>query len=265
MINELSDQLRISWIFWINSNSCISKHSFRTGCCDLNKPAGISKGVATWGAAQDVSPAGSIAGRPQVALSLDGGTATAVWGDQDPASNGGVVATRTAVITGAIADWGSGPDVLSGARGGWAPHVAISRDGTTAVTVWTATWPDNGIGYGIAQSRAASINAGSTTWSNMQDLSTPIELTSVGSDVALSADGTTAVAVWSFGSVNSRRASVSAGTATWKRTQPVSAKGAGPLIGLSRDGRTAVSVWNRSDGTRKFATYLQSATAWAPQ
>jgi hypothetical protein len=178
---------------------------------------------------------------------------------------GHVVRARTAAISGTSADWGSGPDVLSGVLGGHAPHVAISRDGTTAVAVWPAASSDNGIDNGITQSRAASINAGSATWSDLKDLSTPIELTSVGSDVALSADGTTAVVVWSFGSVQSRRANLTAGTAIWKRTQTVSAKGVGPLVGFSRDGTTAVSVWNRYDGTKALKTYLQSATAHVPQ
>lgn len=223
--------------------------------------ARILRGVATWMTVQNLSPAG-WSRAPQVALSADGGTAIAVWAQSDPAITVPVVEARTAVINGASADWGDDPAVLSGTFGAGSPHVAISRHGTTAVATWIATWsPD----VGITQARAARIEAGSTSWSGLQDLSAPTGATSAGADVALSADGTTAVAVWSFGSVQSRRASVTAGTATWKRPRSVSAVGAYPLVGLSGDGATVVCVWNRFDGTGKLATYLQSASAYAPQ
>lgn len=222
--------------------------------------ARINQGVATWLPALDVSPDGAIARAPQVALSADGGTALVAWAVQEPDSLEYVALSRTAAISDGAADWAGDTDVLSGGAGGGSPRVAISRDGTTAVSVWTA-WSS---GTAVARSRTASIDAGSTTWSTPQDLSAP-NGTPGATVVALSADGTRAVAVWAFGRVRSRAASLSEGTASWGRSRLVSDVGFGPLLGLSRSGRTAVAVWNRDDGTKMFKTILQTASAHYPR
>ena len=227
-----------------------------------SRTARIRRGAATWTTAQDVSPAtGFWSHGVQVALSAHGGTAMAVWVETDLGFHNNGIRARTATISGGAAAWASGPKALSGVDS-YAPHVAISSQGTTAVVVWTKV---SSSGTGNAQSRAASIGPSSVTWSSKKALSAPTELTSIAaSDVALSANGTMAVAVWSIGSVLSRTASLTAGVPTWRKpTQLVSAKGGGPLVGLSRDGTTAVSVWNRFDGTGRLATYLQSASAFA--
>ena len=231
-----------------------------------SRAGGISRGAATWAAVQDVSPEapGTYVAGVQVALSADGGTAMAVWWKNDFGTSGGpVVLARTASITGGVADWGSGSTTLSGAVASSAPHVAISSQGATAVVIWAAFSPDE---LGRIQSRAAAIQAGTATWSPLKNLTAPTQLTqSWGSDVALSADGTMAVAVWSISKVLSRTAHLTAGIPTWRKpTQVVSAQGGLPMVGLSGDGRTAVSLWNRFDGTGRLATYVQTASAFAP-
>lgn len=232
-----------------------------TGRNVQSSAAHVDEGVATWGPVQDVSPPdGSIARVPQVALSADGTTAVAAWADQDPEQNDHVVRSRTATISDGTADWASDAEVLSGQAGGYGPHVAISRDGATAVSVWTA-WSS---GAAVAQSRTASIESGSPDWSPLQDLSAP-NGTPGATDVALSADGTRAVAVWAFSKVRSRAASLSDGTPSWGRSRLVSDAGFGPLLGLSRRGTAAVAVWNREDGTKIYKTILQAASAHYPR
>lgn len=231
-----------------------------------SRTARIGRGAATWATVQEVSPeaAGTSAAGVQVALSADGGTAIAVWGTNDFGTPGGpIVQARTAGIRDGVAHWGSGPTTLSGAVDSYGPRVAISSQGATAVVVWTAISPNE---LGNAQSRAAAIQAGSATWSHLTDLSAPTRLTqSPGSDVALSADGSRAVAVWSISSVRSRTATLVAGSPTWRKpTQLVSAEGGAPMVGMSGNGRAALSLWNRFDGTGRLATYVQSSSAVAP-
>ena len=112
---------------------------------------------------------------------------------------------------------------------------------------------------------ALSAQAADLTWS------LPTDLSATGRDayeqqIALSADGSRATAVWyrSNGSnriIQTATATVSGNTATWGPVADLSATGGdagGPQIGLSADGSRAIAVWSRHNGSKWI---IQTASA----
>jgi alkylated DNA nucleotide flippase Atl1 len=113
---------------------------------------------------------------------------------------------------------------------------------------------------------ALSAQAADLTWS------LPTDLSATGRDayeqqIALSADGSRAIAVWyryndNYNAIiQTASATISGKTATWGPVADLSATGqdaAAPQIGLSADGSRATAVWKRSNGS---VNIIQTASA----
>jgi hypothetical protein len=86
----------------------------------------------------------------------------------------------------------------------------------------------------------------------------------------MSTDGTKAVAIWlrSDGTndlVQTKRATIAAGVATWGSVVTLSGAGQDaefPQVALSSTGSAAVAAWDRSNGTK---TVVQAVAALTPQ
>lgn len=109
---------------------------------------------------------------------------------------------------------------------------------------------------GIAPSAQAASN-----WSAVTDLSaTGRNVTNP--QLALSGDGTAAIAIWQRGTaIQASTAKVNGNKATWSAVGDVSAIDKAvdrPQVAISNDGAKAIAVWQRSNGTN---TIIQAATA----
>jgi len=217
-------------------------------------------------------------------LSADGTKATATWNRYNGTYN--VVQSASATISAGVATWGAVHDLSAprtvGLTDGDAYNlqIALSADGTKATAVWQR-W--NGTIY-VVQSASATIAAGMATWGAVHDLSALRTATNDGNagapQVALSADGTKATALWvryngTYNVVQSASATISAGTATWGAVHDLSAPRSAttdgnaysPQIALSADGKKATAIWTRSNGTNYVvqsasATIAAGAVAW---
>ena len=151
--------------------------------------ATISAGTATWNAVTDLSAAGGDAAIPQIALSSDGTRATTVWYRSNGTNN--IAQSASATISAGTATWGAVANLSAVGEDANDPQVALSSDGTRATAVW---YRSNGTNI-IVQSASATISAGTATWRAVTDLS------AAGGDaaipqIALSSDGTQALAIW---------------------------------------------------------------------
>lgn len=225
-----------------------------------SKTATISGNIATWSDVTELATSGSILSSPHVALSDDGSQAIVIWLDSSTV----VVKSKTASISANTATWSSESTLSAGSTNTFYPQVALSADGSQAIALWTR---NNG-SDDIVQAATASISANSATWSSATDLSTD---NSAYTELAISDDGTKAIAVWSEfnGStgfdVRSKTATISSNTATWSSVSTLSdgvREAYSPEVALSADGSSAIAIWRYHDGTGSFHTYTtQSATA----
>lgn len=137
--------------------------------------------------------------------------------------------------------------------------VQVSEGGARATAVWKY-W--NG-SHAVIQSASATITGNSASWGSVTDLSSPA-LTSWESRVALSGDGTTALAVWttSGGLAQAAVGSINGQIATWSTPSTISVDGkfadGAPDVTLSVDGRLATVAWAESD-TSTFRVKARSA------
>ncbi len=143
---------------------------------------------ATWSGPVDLSAAGRTASVPQVASSADGTKLTAVW----IRSNGTFNIAQSRTSTDGGVTWDPAVDLSDATHSANYPHVASSADGNTLAVVWNTY---RGGSSRVVQS-ATSTNGGAT-WSAPADLSTE-GYWSTEAQLAVSADGTTATAVWSL-------------------------------------------------------------------
>ena len=195
--------------------------------------------------------AASSARDQQVAVSADGTRATAVWtlsGDHD------VVQTASATISRGVAQWGAATTLSVDTQDADDPQVSLSQDGTRATAVWS--WFD-GTNW-VVRSRSASIAGTSSSWGDVSALSAAgvVGQPAAVPQVDVSADGSTAVAVWQRGAddarlVQSAAAAVVGSTATWEAAKNVTSAGGDavtPQVAISADGVRGTVVWARSTG-----------------
>src|SRR5262249_754521 len=117
----------------------------------------------------------------------------------------------------------------------------------------------------IIQAATATISGNTATWSNVIDLSATGQNAS-NPQVALSADGTKATAVWSRSNgsntiIETASATIAANLATWNSVIDLSTlgqNGSTPQIALSSDSSLATAVWSRSNGSN---TIIQTVSA----
>jgi hypothetical protein len=239
-----------------------------------SKTATISDGTVTWPVdATNLSAIGADAYSAQVALSEDGTKASAIW-VRENASYQGFVQSKTATISGATATWSTVATLSTGYS--YNPQVALSGDGTTVIAVW------HGNAFASVQSKTATINGGTVAWSAVANLTAlsggGVEM----AQVAISENGTTAIAVWRHIAyfcvcswiVQSKTATITAGTATWSDVatdltepgadeygDPQVAFVFDPQVAVSDDGTKATAIWSRSDNGNSDRFVVQSTSA----
>lgn len=206
-------------------------------------PGGAWPNPATPGAVETISPAGSDASSPQVAIGADG-TATAVWDYYDTSSGDYVI--QEATRTPGQASFGSPQTLSQTGQSASSPQVAFAPDGTTTV-VWGRSNGSNTI------VQAATRPPGQSAFGTPQDLS-PTGSSAYMQQVATSADGATVV-VWNRSDAPSstviQTAYRGAGESSFGTPQTLSQTGqyAGdPKAVITSEGTTIVT-WRRSNGT----------------
>ncbi len=231
--------------------------------------ATIAANTATWASPINLSSAGQTAQFPQISLSSDGASATAVW-ERGNGSNV-IIQSASATITGNTATWATSIDLSVAGQNSTAPQISISSDGTKATAVWDRY---NGSNH-IIQSASATITGNTATWS------TPSNLSGAGQNasrpqISISSDGGKAVAVWErFNGSNfiiqSSTATIAGNTAIWSTPNNLSELGADanlPQVSLSDDGSKATAVWSRFDGQNYIvqsssSTITNNAATWS--
>jgi hypothetical protein len=221
------------------------------------------RATGIWSTPIDLSEVGQNAGNPQVAMSADGTKATAVWSRSNGTNQ--IVQARSATIDGNTVTWGEVTTDLSAVGGNaLAAQVVLSADGTKATAVW---YRYVGFSDFIVQASSATISGNTATWGAVTDLSTVSQVANR-PQVALSADGTKATAVWERldGTfiVQARSATISGNTAAWGAvTTNLSAAGGNAFaaqVALSADGTKATAVWDRIVDGGNFIVQARSAT-----
>ena len=195
----------------------------------------------------------------ELALSDDGTRAGAVWWVYDGTT--AKVQFSSATINGNVAEWSAPVDISPPGLNAWYPQIALSADGSKAIAIW-GLYDGSNL---VIQSAVASLNGNQVIWS------TPVTLTTSGSDyefpqIALSADGTRAIAIWQFNDgthsvVQSSAATISGGIATWRSADNVTTPDTenwNPQILLSEDGSRSTAIWFHYDGTN---TVIQSSSS----
>jgi outer membrane protein OmpA-like peptidoglycan-associated protein len=220
--------------------------------------ATITVGVADWGSAYDVSMSTGVSKSPQLAMSEDGTQATAVWRFAQSETEL-TVQSASATISGKTAGWSTPTDLVNPATSFVdGPQVALSADGSKAVAVWRqAGVTDRGI-YSALASVTPGVTPGAT-WGSVSTLFAPTSGTD-NPQVAMSADGSKATAIWPASGTRTSSATISSGSATWGTSGLLSVAAEStttPQVALSSDGSKAISVWEKTTGTDR----VQSATA----
>jgi hypothetical protein len=216
--------------------------------------ATLSGNTPAWGAPMTLSAPGVSCAGGDVALSAAATRATAVWLRE----SGNITQSASGTIAGTTATWGTAVNLSNqgSSAGFYDAQVALSSDGTQATAVWA-----EGAAPGRLQSASAEVTGTDAVWSGPVIL----QSTQYPSDpaVALSADGTRAVAAWrgwsgSAWQVQSAAASISGFEPTWGSRVPLAAPGYRPRLTLSADGATATAVWQ---GAEDPVLVVNSATA----
>lgn len=226
--------------------------------------------VDAWSAAQNISAAGWPGSFPEIAASADGTKATAVW-HRDNGSNY-VAPAASATISGKTATWSAPVNISTPGRNAYEPKIALSTDGTRA----TAVWHRSATGGAVVQSASATISGNTATWSTPTDISASGQQAAY-PEIALSADGTRAIASWlrwvdgSFTHFTAT-AAISGTLGTWAPAQTLSITGSTAnylRTAISADGTQVTALWCESDGSNQVvhsasATVSASGVGWGP-
>jgi len=147
--------------------------------------------------------------------------------------------------------WSSAVDLSAIGRDASETSLALSKNGSRATAVWARF---DGSNY-VVQSASATISGGTATWGSVSTLSVTGHNASV-PKVALSEDGSDAIAVWEYADtttvIQAALATISGNTASWatptdisNATQPAFQ----PQVAMSSNGQYATAVWSRSNGS----------------
>lgn len=210
-----------------------------------------------------------VSSDPQIGASSDGGAATVVWAQSRVPTriifaNSGTVAiddgTNDATMT-----WGTAEPISTGEELAFAPQIAVSSDGDTAVAVWTEYLSGTGT-YAVY----AAVGVDLTTvieWSDPLALSDASQ-TAGGPAVAISPDGDQATVVWSRS--NGQKTVIQAATIDDVSGEPVvkpvqdltsgtqNARNAQVAMAYAGSRNVAVAVWTRFN---RSVEVVQSANA----
>ena len=232
-----------------------------------------SSGVA-WGSVAELSDATSIARRPRIAQSANGAMLTAVWLQQRDGRS--AVQSRSAIVDASDASWGATTDLSDPGGDVRDLSIVLSAAGTKSVATWMWLEEDRYYAY-LVQTRSAMIVDNVATWGPTTDLSDGAEGDGNYPQVALSANGARATAVWSGwdGQSNtmtaqSKSATILGNVATWSTSTKLSdttQNAHDTQVVLSSDGTKATALWSRFNGSAmvlqsRSATIVGSAATW---
>ncbi len=206
--------------------------------------ASISGNSANWGLVTNLSDDGQNADNVKVAVSSDGTMATAIWGRSDGTNF--ITQSRSATILGNAANWGSVTDLSESGHYSYTYRIALSSDGTMATALWSL---DNGSNR-IIQTKSATITNNAADWGSTTSLSAPGNDATY-SNVALSSDGKTAIAIWERSNgtntiIQSASASIATNLASWSSVQDLTSDYDSEIssVVLSSDGTKAFAIWD---------------------
>lgn len=211
--------------------------------------ATVSDGTSTWSATQDLTSGGEDASVPQLVVSADGASATAIW--QRTSGSDVVVETRSASIASNIASWGATTALSSGVDA-TAPQLAANTDASLVSAIWVA----NDGATSLVSSASALVGGASATWSAPHNVTSAAMAATPKIDASDS--GTSISAIWGHSDAGafvfqsaSGTVDPGTGTQTWGSATDLEASrdgdqlGTSPAIAVSADGSTAVAGYSR--------------------
>ncbi|MGB3676080.1 MAG: IPT/TIG domain-containing protein [Candidatus Nanopelagicales bacterium] len=227
--------------------------------------ATVSGNAATWGTPVVVSTSGSEATSADIALSADGTKFVVTWQEQVdgtspwiPMSTSGTVSGTTPTV-GATQTLASATNVDDPGR----TQAHISADGTAATYLWRSE--------DVVSTASATVNG--TT----QSIGTVSDFASVGTSLddpnislALSRDGSRAVALWVDGANDPLAMVVASGsitgnTATWSTGTDLNTQPAGdtyPDIEISDDGTLITAAWKQLGSDQQVMVPVTKSATW---
>ena len=207
-------------------------------------PAGARIPAASWGASHPFAASDPDAGWAQLALSERGDRGVAIW-QGDVVGGRYSLSSAAAAIDGGRSTWIGGTPIADAGFGVSETALDLSADGRRAAVVWTET---DGARYRV-RAVTGAVSAAGVGWSSPATLADyPTDVVTHPA-VAISADGSRALAAWQSDTAADAFVAVGAidGTAlVWTSGTSLPAAGAcasRPAIGLSADGARAAAVW----------------------
>jgi hypothetical protein len=215
---------------------------------------------ASWGGITDLSAPGFYSKTPTVAVSADGTKATVVWARATLDSAGRAVApvlvrSRSATISGNVANWGATTVLSSMTDSSGEPLLGMSSDGTSVA----ATWIRRAATTFVLEGSSASVVGNVASWGGP---------TSVSGDgkafrrhfLSVSSDGSKALSTWIrvVGSTLVAQGSsgvVSSASQLWGSVFDISSppqSSAGSTGVLSADGSLALLGWLQNNGSGRY-------------
>ena len=203
----------------------------------------------------------------------DRASATAVWRRYNGSQY--VVQGASASNIGTTQTWGTVSDLSNPALSADRLKIDVSDSGATAIAVWMYPYGDGR----PVQSAVAATSGTEASWGTTTNVGPEGTTESVGTtDVRLSADGTTATALWARqdfvgdpgGNRRAQSASASIGgnTPTWGSVTTLSSAGGGgdsAVLALSVDGTKAVAGWVHQSTPRKVQISLADIAGQSAQ
>ncbi len=251
---------------------------------------------ASWSAPTVLSDPASFAHDPLVSVTASGSAAAATWIlGKDAAPNPELVQSRFASIADNKTTWGNSTNVFNRPSGVGDLRMAVSADGTKATVAWLRAKRQGRTEVYVVFSASGVINGTTVVWGKATKVAVTGETdtsdTGPGLDLAMSADGTRATAIWNFiendeRTIQAASSVIKGDTATWGEATSIGTGvvwGSATHVTLSADGTTAVAVWQHDTKRGKWviqtasasiagtaatwgkATQLSPGGAWAPQ
>lgn len=232
----ISDAGTAATIVWCRSDGKTDIVQARSGT--------INGTTSSWGRVTDLSAIGFNSREAKVAVSADGTRATVVW-SRFGANQSRVIRTRSATISGSVAQWGGTTALTPINKVARLPQMALSADGSRASAAWIVD--------GVVQSAAAIVDGDTATWGSAADVSSRGGGPLLGS-LAMSTDGSKAFLAWQRKSnvtyvVQTSAAVVNGTTQQWGPVADVSdpSSTVAAVRGqLSGDGLIAATIWRQA-------------------
>jgi hypothetical protein len=220
----------------------------------------VNGATVSWGSITDLSAPGFQSRNSVVAVSVDGSKATAVWARARVDSTGRalppvLVRSRSATISGNLADWGATTVLSSPTSTSGQPLIGVSSDGITANASWIRR---DGAAYAI-ESSSASVAGNIASWSSSTSVSGNGGAIREHS-LSISPDGSKGLSTWArvVGSKLVAQGStgvLSAGSQLWGSVFDISST-AQPSTGsrgvFSSDGALGLVGWLENNGAGKY-------------